>query len=328
LTDCPNEYAFIQTSQVEQALADFHQALEEDPADWDTKTRLSLIHYMIAVDLLNKCRYDEAEIEMSIALGFNDKVAAYFVVRGRALYYQHKFGDSYADFKAALTLDPSNDLARKALLQFEPHQATLKEATAGAEPQKAVALPPINPPLSRVNPTLARAAPALRAAKEANEDVQFLFEQPGSGMSLEKDAAFADMLKRGKAMAKAYEKKNKPVNAFGTIWDSTADCMRIEQEKKEAARASRRRANSKDSQQPQQFGAGAAGIAAGGAGGAAAGGRTRQREKIGNNSNNNNATAPQRKREPIRRTEKTEVNADILNFFAAADAEAGMSGRW
>ena len=305
-------------TQVEQALADFHQALEEDPADWDTKTRLSLIHYMIAVDLLNKCRYDEAEIEMSIALGFNDKVSAYFVVRGRALYYQHKFGDSYADFRAALSLDPTNDLARKALLQFEPHQATLKEATAAAlsDPAKAVALPPINTPLSRVNPTLARAAPALRAAKEADEDVQFLFEQPGSGMSLEKDAAFADMLKRGKAMAKAYEKKNKPVNAFGTIWDSTADCMRIEQEKKEAARAARRRANSKDSQQLQQLGGGG-------------GGRPRQRQQAANNRSNNAAPAPQKNREPpTRRTEKTEVNADILNFFAAADAEAGMSGRW
>ena len=118
-------------NKVEQALADFHGALEEDPENWDTKTRLSLIHYMIAVDLLNKCRYEEAELEISVALGFNDKVSAYFAVRGRTLYHQHKFGDSYVDFRKALALDPSNDAARKALLQFEPHQATLKEATLG-----------------------------------------------------------------------------------------------------------------------------------------------------------------------------------------------------
>ena len=315
-------------NKVEQALADFHGALEEDPENWDTKTRLSLIHYMIAVDLLNKCRYEEAELEISVALGFNDKVSAYFAVRGRTLYHQHKFGDSYVDFRKALALDPSNDAARKALLQFEPHQATLKEATLGIAGFDGAAgeikkLPPIDTPLKQVNPFLAKAEPARRQAKEANEDLHFLFEQPGSGMPLEKEKMFADMLKRSKEMTKSYEKKNKETNEFGTIWDSTADCLRIEREKKEEARKSRRRANSRA----------ALAVVARRPGKEAAATMKKTKRKnallsVPTASSSFSSSSSSSMHASFGKTSvnKTDVNADVVRFFADVDANFNHGG--
>ena len=233
-------------NKVEQALADFHEALGYDPSDWDTKTRLSLIHYIVGVNLLNKSCYEEAEIEISVALGFNDKIAAYFVVRGRAFYYQHKFGDSYKDFCEALALDPSNEEAQKAIQQFEPHQGTLREVQRLSSSMQIATLPPITP-LGSINPYLAKVEPAQRRARKAAEGVKSLYDTLGSGMPLEKDDQFSDILKRGKMLGKERVHRKKKRNEFGTIWESTADCIRIERKKKETAREARIRVLSKSS---------------------------------------------------------------------------------
>lgn len=122
--------------KIELALADYHRAYDAKPGNWDTRTRLSMVHYIIGTALFNHSAFDEAEVELSTAIQYNPKVAHYFAVRGKACYYQHKFDLAHADYREALLLDPSLEDVRVRLLQFEPNGETLRSSkqASTAEP--------------------------------------------------------------------------------------------------------------------------------------------------------------------------------------------------
>jgi tetratricopeptide (TPR) repeat protein len=56
------------TGKVDVAMSDFHRAYDSDPNNWETKTRLSLIHHMAGLQLFNERQYQQAEVELTIAI--------------------------------------------------------------------------------------------------------------------------------------------------------------------------------------------------------------------------------------------------------------------
>merc|ERR1719230_233688 len=53
--------------KIELAIADFHRAYDSSPDDWQIKTRLAVLHYMMGVNLFNKGEFAQAEVELSMA---------------------------------------------------------------------------------------------------------------------------------------------------------------------------------------------------------------------------------------------------------------------
>lgn len=82
------------------------------------KTRLSLIFYAEGVRLFNEGLWQEAEEHFTLAIRHNDKVAHYYLSRGKVYYYLNQFGLSFVDYKEGLKLDPHNKELRSLLTQF------------------------------------------------------------------------------------------------------------------------------------------------------------------------------------------------------------------
>jgi tetratricopeptide (TPR) repeat protein len=108
------------TGKIEQAMSDFHRAYDSDPNNWETKTRLSMIHYMAGLQLFNDSMYNPAEIEFSIAIKYNPKVSKYYESRGKSCFYQYNYDGAYTDYKKALQLDPGNRDVLMRMQQFDP----------------------------------------------------------------------------------------------------------------------------------------------------------------------------------------------------------------
>lgn len=69
------------------ALLDYKAALElhhNGENTWDIKTKISLIHYMNAMDFFNHSGYGAAERELTEAIKYNPKVFEYYKARGKA----------------------------------------------------------------------------------------------------------------------------------------------------------------------------------------------------------------------------------------------------
>jgi len=168
---------------LEQALSDFHRALEANPDDWQIKTRLSMIHYMYGNIVFNKRQFMAAETEFSRAIKYNPKVPVYHMQRGKACFYQQNIEGAYENYKTALELDPQNLEIKLLLQQFEPEvdikaeknqrktkivmqiEEPHKEAAAeelanfttfGSTSSKRIDLKTINPHLSEAQKTLSR----------------------------------------------------------------------------------------------------------------------------------------------------------------------------
>jgi len=56
-------------------MSDFNRAYDTDPTNWQTKTRLSVIHYMAGLQLFNEGMYNASEIEFTVAIKYNSKVS-------------------------------------------------------------------------------------------------------------------------------------------------------------------------------------------------------------------------------------------------------------
>ncbi|KAJ1408994.1 hypothetical protein B484DRAFT_456195 [Ochromonadaceae sp. CCMP2298] len=104
---------------LQDAIEDYTRAHVLQPEDWEIRTRLSLSHYLIGTQHFNKHQYQQTERELTRAISFNPKVSEYYVVRGKTLYYQSQFQQSYVDFKQALALNPHNEEVRELLAQFD-----------------------------------------------------------------------------------------------------------------------------------------------------------------------------------------------------------------
>ena len=102
------------------AVEDYEMALKLEPSDWGIPTRLSLAHYLIATDIFNGTGdFHEAIRHLDKAVAYNPKVAEYYVVRGKALYYTSDFNKAFADFRRALELDETREDVRERLAQFD-----------------------------------------------------------------------------------------------------------------------------------------------------------------------------------------------------------------
>ena len=55
-------------NQMSDAIFDYEQALELESENWDIRTRLSLTHYLNAVDFYNKSNYRQAERHLDSAI--------------------------------------------------------------------------------------------------------------------------------------------------------------------------------------------------------------------------------------------------------------------
>ncbi|GMH83114.1 hypothetical protein TrST_g8031 [Triparma strigata] len=115
------------TGKIEQAMSDFHRAFDSDPNNWQTKTRLSMIHYMAGLQLFNEGLYNPAEIEFTVAIKYNRKVSGYWASRGKACFYQYNYDGAFEDFKEALKLDPNNADVLSRMQQFDPDGKVLEE---------------------------------------------------------------------------------------------------------------------------------------------------------------------------------------------------------
>ena len=126
------------TGKIEQAMSDFHRAYDADPSNWETKTRLSMIHYMAGLQMFNDGMYSNAEVEFTVAIKYNPKVSGYYESRGKACFYQYNYDGAYADYKEALKLDPGNREVLMRMQQFDPSEhgdaagATLMSAGRGS----------------------------------------------------------------------------------------------------------------------------------------------------------------------------------------------------
>ena len=79
--------------EIKKAMVDYETALAAAPHDkkWDIQTRLSLIHYTIAIENFNLAEYRDCEKQLSVCIELNPKVSEYYAVRGktRSLYILH-----------------------------------------------------------------------------------------------------------------------------------------------------------------------------------------------------------------------------------------------
>ena len=107
-------------NHIEQAMSDFNRAYDSDPNNWQTTTRLSMIHYMAGLQLFNEGLYEASEVEFTIAIKHNCNVSQYYASRGKAYFYQHLTDKAYDDYKEALRLDPNNTDVLQRIQQFDP----------------------------------------------------------------------------------------------------------------------------------------------------------------------------------------------------------------
>lgn len=126
--------------KIDCSTADFRTAFEADPNDWSVRTRLSVSHYNFATTLFNEGDFRQAEVEFSIAIELNDKVARYYAGRGIAAYHRQKFDAVADDFREAIRLDPTLHDIRMRLQQFESQSRGLESYSKGH-----IEVPPVLP---------------------------------------------------------------------------------------------------------------------------------------------------------------------------------------
>lgn len=126
--------------KIDCSTADFRTAFKADPNDWSVRTRLSVSHYNFATTLFNQGDFRQAEVEFSIAIELNDKVARYYAGRGIAAYHRQKFDAVADDFREAIRLDPTLHDIRMRLQQFESQSRSLDSSGNGC-----IDVPPVLP---------------------------------------------------------------------------------------------------------------------------------------------------------------------------------------
>lgn len=111
--DCHRELG-----QLHSALADYHVAYDLDPNNWETKTRLAMLHDNFGLELFNASKYDSAHVEFSTAISYNNRVVQIYLHRAQAALKLGKLELAYKDYLEVLRLDANNSAAQRALTQF------------------------------------------------------------------------------------------------------------------------------------------------------------------------------------------------------------------
>ena len=66
------------------ALADYQQALELDPTNWDISCRIAVVCCELGIEQFAKAAYEKAEKWFTTALRYNPKVSRFYLCRARA----------------------------------------------------------------------------------------------------------------------------------------------------------------------------------------------------------------------------------------------------
>ena len=101
------------------AIADYKLALERSPDNWDITTKLSMSHYLLAVDYFNDSKYLSCYEQIDGAIMLNGKVPEYYALRGKTAYFQGMYHEAYLDFKKVLEKNPNDAEILKFMRQFE-----------------------------------------------------------------------------------------------------------------------------------------------------------------------------------------------------------------
>ena len=75
---------FYRMNNLHFALADYQQALELDPTNWDISCRIAVVYCELGIDLFSKDSYEKAEKQFTAALQHNPKVSRFYLCRARA----------------------------------------------------------------------------------------------------------------------------------------------------------------------------------------------------------------------------------------------------
>lgn len=88
--------------------------------NWDVLTKLSMSHYLLAVDYFNDSKFLSCYEQINGAIQlYNNKVPEYYALRGKSAYYQGLYHEAYLDFKIVLEKNPDNAEILKFMRQFE-----------------------------------------------------------------------------------------------------------------------------------------------------------------------------------------------------------------
>ena len=99
--------------------------------NWDVLTKLSMSHYLLAVDYFNDSKFLSCyeQVDGAIQL-YNDKVPEYYALRGKSAYFQGLYHEAYLDFKIVLEKNPENVEILKYMRQFETPPEKETDTTA------------------------------------------------------------------------------------------------------------------------------------------------------------------------------------------------------
>ena len=89
--------------QLQSALADYHVAYDLNPDNWETKTRLAMLHDNFGLKLFNSGQYGDALVEFSTALGTMEGWRR-FTCTGSDSAKLGKLEDAYKDYLEVLRL--------------------------------------------------------------------------------------------------------------------------------------------------------------------------------------------------------------------------------
>jgi tetratricopeptide (TPR) repeat protein len=108
--DCHRELGMLQ-----QALADYHVAYDLDPTNWETTTRLGMIHDQFGLQLYNSSRYPEACVEFKTAIEYNGRIVLFRLHCAKCCIKTNQLEEAYKQYVEIIALDPNNVEAAREL---------------------------------------------------------------------------------------------------------------------------------------------------------------------------------------------------------------------
>ena len=83
---CLSPDCFYRLGNLQFSLADYQQALELDPMDWEVYCRVAVVYCEIGVELFGRGQYQRAHELFSAAIHHNPKVSWFYICRARTRY--------------------------------------------------------------------------------------------------------------------------------------------------------------------------------------------------------------------------------------------------
>jgi tetratricopeptide (TPR) repeat protein len=124
--DCHRELGMLQ-----QALADYHVAYDLDPTNWETTTRLGMIHDQFGLQLYNASRYPEACVEFQTAIEYNGRIVQFRMHCAKCCKKINQLEEAYKQYVEVIKIDPNNVDAVRELSNMGGAPTIVAVAAAG-----------------------------------------------------------------------------------------------------------------------------------------------------------------------------------------------------